>query len=342
MAEKPSTLQDVARIAGVSSATVSRALSQPDMVSEATRLRVREAVHLSGYRVNRAARNLRTQRSYSVLVLLPDLGNPFFSTILAGISLRLSRRGYSMLIASTKHLRQSGERLSDYLEDRRADGMIVMDGGLGPQELAALEGAARAGQVLFACEWCEGPHFASVRSENRRGTAAAVRYLHGLGHRQIAHVTGALGNVLVQARATAFAQEMAALGLELPGDWVIPGGDFSLAAGCRAAHGWLALPQRTTAVFCASDLLAFGFISELSRHGVAVPGDVSVMGFDDIELAAQFIPPLTTMRQDRQRLGETAAAMLLDHLEAPAQREPQQAVVPVSLVVRQSTRAIKA
>jgi LacI family repressor for deo operon, udp, cdd, tsx, nupC, and nupG len=337
---KTSTLQDVARFAGVSTATVSRVLSHPDMVSEATRIRVSNAVEVSGYRVNRAARNLRTQRAHSVLVLLPDLANPFFSAILEGISLNLSRKGYSMLIASTKQVHDSGERLIDYLDDARADGMIILDGGLDAEVISSLKIAAHSTRILFACEWVNETEFPSVRSENRRGTKAAVRYLHDIGHRKIGHVTGPEGNVLMQARKEAFVQEIAALGLEQQPEWLIPG-DFSLAAGCVAAKAWIALENRPTAMFCVSDQVAMGFISEMSRRNFKVPEDVSVMGFDDIDLAEQFIPPLTSMRQDRLLLGQTAATMLLERLESPDDAGTEHmAIIPVSLIIRGSTAAV--
>ncbi|RJE78958.1 LacI family DNA-binding transcriptional regulator [Paracoccus sp. JM45] len=337
---KTSTLQDVARVAGVSTATVSRVLSHPDMVSEATRIRVSNAVEVSGYRVNRAARNLRTQRAHSVLVLLPDLANPFFSAILEGISLNLSRKGYSMLIASTKQVHDSGERLIDYLDDARADGMIILDGGLDAEVISSLKVAAHSTRILFACEWVNETEFPSVRSENRRGTKAAVRYLHDIGHRKIGHVTGPEGNVLMQARKEAFVQEIIALGLEQQPEWLIPG-DFSLAAGCVAAKAWIALENRPTAMFCVSDQVAMGFISEMSRRNFKVPEDVSVMGFDDIDLAEQFIPPLTSIRQDRLLLGQTAATMLLERLESPDDAGAEHmAIIPVSLIVRGSTAAL--
>ena len=339
MTNKTSTIQDVARIAGVSTATVSRALSYPDMVSESTRNRVEKAVDVSGYRINKAARNLRTQRAHSVLVLLPDLANPFFSTILEGISLSLSRKNYSMLIASTKQVQDSGERLVDYLEDARADGLLILDGGLSSDVITSLKKASLSKRIMFACEWLEGNEFPSVRSENRRGTQAAVQHLHNLGHTKIAHITGPEDNVLTHARKEAFVAEIKALNLKLEPKWIIQA-DFSLIAGCAAAKTWLALDDRPTAVFCAADLLALGFISELSRHNFKVPQDVSVMGFDDIDLAEQFIPPLTTIRQDRLRLGETAANKLLERLDLGGEAiEDFSSVVPVSLTVRDSTAA---
>ncbi|MEP5151650.1 LacI family DNA-binding transcriptional regulator [Planktotalea sp.] len=338
---KTSTLQDVARVAGVSTATVSRTLSNPNVVSESTRKRVAEAVKVSGYRVNRAARNLRTQRSQSILVLLPDLGNPFFSTILEGISSHLAPKGYSMLIASTSQIKNTGERLIDYLDDVRADGIIILDGGLPDDVVKSLEQGQSSRTIIYACEWTEAGEFPSVRSENRRGTQTAVRYLHELGHRKIAHVTGPEDNVLTHARKEAFEAEIAALNLENPSEWIMSG-DFNLEAGCKTAQDWIAMKNRPTAVFCASDMLALGFISELSRNGIKVPEDVSVMGFDDVVLAGQFIPPLTTIRQDRTQLGERAASILLSTLDNDNQEDGLcKVVIPVSLVERQSTAAPK-
>lgn len=337
---KTSTLQDVARVAKVSTATVSRTLSNPNVVSESTRRRVADAVQVTGYRINRAARNLRTQRAYSVLVLLPDLANPFFSNILEGISRYLSQQGYSMLIASTKQVHDSGERLIDYLDDARADGMIILDGGLDSDVVDMLENAPQSKRILFACEWVEGANFPSVRCENRKGTRIAVHHLFDLGHRKIAHVTGPEGNVLMHTRKDAFIAETMKLKLALRPEWIIAG-DFSLAAGCLAAQAWIAMDDRPTAVFCASDQLAMGFIAELSRHGFSVPANVSVMGFDDIDFAEQFIPPLTSIRQDRLEIGETAAKMLIARIVSPDESNLEHdAVVPVSLVIRESTASV--
>lgn len=332
--QKIPTLQDVARIAGVSTATVSRTLSNPKVVNESTREKVANAVKVSGYRINRAARNLRTQRAQSVLVLLPDLANPFFSAILEGVSICLSAKGYSMLIASTHQVHASGEQLVDYLDDARADGMIVLDGGLSQGVVKSLEDASTTKPVVFACEWIDNGPFPSVRSENRRGTQAAVQYLHALGHTKIAHVTGPEGNVLMHARKEAFVSEINALVLEFNPEWMIQG-DFSLEAGCAAAETWIAMHNRPTAVFCASDQIAYGFISELSRHDFQIPKDVSVMGFDDIELSERFIPPLTTVQQDRTQLGKTAAKIVLERLEGID--ENYSVVIPVSLIEREST-----
>jgi LacI family repressor for deo operon, udp, cdd, tsx, nupC, and nupG len=310
-------------------------------VSESTRLRVSEAVKVTGYRINRTARNLRTQRSHSILVLLPDLANPFFSTILEGISSHLSLEGYSLLIASTKQIHESGEKLIDYLDDLRADGMIILDGSLDTQVIETLKENPKSNKIIFACEWVEGTKFPSVRCQNRSGARTAVRHLYELGHRNIAHVTGPKENVLSITRKEAFIKEMSKLDLTLKSEWIMTG-DFSLAAGCVAAKKWIEFKERPTAVFCASDQIAVGFISELSRHNFKVPRDVSIIGFDDIDFAEQFLPPLTSIRQDRLIMGETASKMLMARILNPHDDHTDDtAILPISLVVRESTAKYK-
>ncbi|RED18795.1 LacI family DNA-binding transcriptional regulator [Pontivivens insulae] len=335
MSEKVATAQDVARAAGVSTATVSRALSHPMKVSEATRARVAHAVQQTGYRVNRTARNLRTRRADSVLVLLPDLANPFFSGILEGIAQHLSTRGISMLVAGTRQMKNNGERLIDYFDDGRVDGLINLDGALGEETLKTLSNSPHGERIIYACEWTEDQAFPCVRTENFEGAAMAVRHFHELGHRAIGHVMGPADNVLTHARRDGVIAELSRLGLTAPDYWIIPG-DFSLEAGVAAARAWLGMEERPTALFCASDIIAFGLISELTKRGFSVPKDVAVIGFDDIELAAHFIPPLTTIRQDRYEIGIAAARLLTDRLSPSVEDQPKLVTLPVSLVSRES------
>jgi len=338
---KQSTLQDVARVAGVSTATVSRTLSNPDVVSEAMRKKVSDAVASTGYRINRAARNLRTRRAHTVLVLMPDLVNPFFPKVLEGISKELSHAGYSMMIASTQQVLGNGEKLADYLDDARADGMIILDGGLSDTEVAGLASSAHSNCIVFACDWVEGEPFPTVRAANAEGIRAAVDHLIALGHRRIGHISGPDNNNLTRIRKGTFINTINEHILEARADWII-NGEFSLEAGSEAARIWETLTDRPTAMVCASDEIAMGFVSELARLNISVPGDVSVTGFDDIDVAEHFIPALSTIRQDRNLIGETAAGFVLNRIlkqDGPVQdRETETAmVIPVSLVARQST-----
>lgn len=335
MTPKPVRIQDVARAAQVSTATVSRALSNPDKLSEETRKVVFEAIRSTGYRVNHAARNLRMQRAGAVLILVPHLSNPFFSQILSGISGVFMETDYSVLIADTK---AGDTRLVDY-SLARVDGIISLDGSLTPATMAEFESHGATDRMVFACEWVHDTPLPSVRSDNIKGARLAVQHLYDLGHRKIAHVTGPQDNVLTNARRQGMLEERARLDLPTREDWIIRG-DFSLESGRDAAHRILAMDQRPTAVFCASDQVAFGLISTLTAAGVRVPEDLSVIGFDDIELSEYYVPALTTIRQFRQTLGARAARLLLDRLNgngSTALASGDVLTVDVDLIVRNST-----
>lgn len=331
---KTVTIQDVARYANVSTATVSRALSAPESVSKQKLDAVRHAVQSTGYRVNRAARSLRTQRSNTVLALLPTLANPFFSQVLKGLVDRLTPAGQALMVAETEQLQGAGDDLIAYLEEQRADGVIVLDGGLPISTMERLRASPHAAQVVFACEWPEQGGFPSVRSANANGSRLAVQHLYDLGHRHIAHVTGPRDNVLTKIRRQSFMEICESLDLTRH----VLEGDFSLNSGSDAASRILAMETVPTAVFCASDVIAFGLISGLTGAGVSVPGDISVIGFDDIEYCEHFIPPLTTIRQDRGTLGRAAADLLLRRSSLAGSEHIEE--IPVELVLRASTQAI--
>lgn len=332
-------IRDVAVVAGVSTATVSRALSNPELLTESTRDTVFAAIRATGYRVNRAARTLRTRQAGAVLILVPNLGNPFFSQILAGISERFGDHDMSVLIADTKDLVTPGKFLVDHFLNSQIDGVICLDGSLPEAELEQFRKNGVADRIVFACEWVHSAGLPSVRSDNLEGARLAVRHLHELGHRKIAHVTGPGDNVLTHERRRGMLQERARLRLPVRDDWIVRG-DFSLESGRRAALRILQLEEKPTAVFCASDQVAFGLMSTLTTHGLRVPEDMSVVGFDDIELSDYYIPALTTIRQDRRALGTKAASLLLECIEPKTTGRAerlQPVVVGVDLVVRKST-----
>lgn len=336
MAQKSATIQDVATAAKVSTATVSRALSNPGLLSDTTRAAVLEAVKTTGYRVNQAARNLRMQRAGAVLILVPNLGKPFYSEILQGISDGFAGSDYAVLIADTESRPLLDAELAGNFTSGRIDGVVSLDGGLSPQALDACRTAGVDGRIVFACEWVDGYTFPSIQSDNAEGARLAIRHLADLGHRKIGHVTGPRGNVLTGVRRRGMMEERARLGLPAREDWIIRG-DFSLQSGYEAAGRILAMKDRPTAVFCAADMVAFGLMAGLQAGGVKVPEDISVVGFDDIDMSEFYVPALTTIRQDRVRLGRTAAARLLERIIAPQADSPAEDLLPVDLVVRAST-----
>lgn len=338
MEPKAPKITDVARLAGVSTATVSRALSRPETVAESTRNAVLAAAEQTGYRVNLSARNLRRQRTGAIVILVPNLGNPFFSEILAGIETALSEADINMLVVDTRQAHMKPQLVLEYLHATRADGIIALDGSLPDAILAVASSGVGAPPIIFACEWTPNGEFPSVRANNARGGELAIAHLAGLGHRSIGMITGPEINVLTHARSRGAVRELDARGLALDPCHVFTG-DFSLDAGARAAQAWIKLEQRPSALFCQSDQMAFGFISELSRNGVSVPDDVSVVGFDDIAIARRFIPALTTLRQPRKKIGLLAARMLISHIQTNTNPAIETTILEVELIVRDSTRA---
>ncbi|MDP5219504.1 LacI family DNA-binding transcriptional regulator [Ruegeria sp. 2205SS24-7] len=336
MFQKPATIQDVARAAGVSTATVSRVLSNPGLVSDRTREAVLRAVQETGYRVNQAARNLRMQRAGAVLILVPNLGKPFYSGILAGISEGFVGSDYAVLITDTESNPLQDATLSGYFIDGRIDGAISLDGGLSAEALAECTRCGAGGRIVFLCEWVEGQDFPVISSDNAEGARLAIRHLHDLGHKKIGHVTGPDGNVLTTARREGMVAERERLGLPVRPEWIIRG-DFSLESGHEAAHRILAMHDRPSAVFCSADMVAFGLIAGLIAGGLRVPEDISVVGFDDIEMSGSFVPALTTIRQDRHSLGRRAAEVLLDRLAKANEQSGREPALPVELVIRAST-----
>ena len=338
MIQKNARIQDVAKKAGVSTATVSRALSHPELLTEATRESVFAAIRSTGYRVNKTARSLRTQKAGAVLVLVPNLGNPFFSQILSGISETFGEQDCSVLIADSKDHAAKGKPIVDYFLDSPVDGLICLDGALPKSEFDRLKDSNVGGPAIFACEWVKGVNLPSVRSDNVQGARLAVQHLHALGHRKIAHVTGPQDNVLTHARREGMLSERARLALPARDEWIIRG-DFSLESGQVAAEKILRMQEKPTAVFCASDQVAFGLMSTLIRNGIRVPEDMSVVGFDDIELSEFYVPALTTIRQDRHALGARAAMLLNECISSgtpPEDGYGTQILVDVELVIRKS------
>ncbi|GAB5446852.1 LacI family DNA-binding transcriptional regulator [Gymnodinialimonas sp.] len=336
MAQKSATIQDVASVAKVSTATVSRALSNPGLLSDATREAVLEAVRTTGYRVNHAARNLRMQRAGAVLILVPNLGKPFYSEILQGISDGFAGSDYAVLIADTESRPLHEAELAGNFTSGRIDGVVSLDGGISAATLDACRAADVDGRIVFACEWVDGYAFPSIQSDNAEGARLAIRHLADLGHRKIAHITGPQGNVLTGVRRRGMMEERTRLGLPAQDAWIIRG-DFSLQSGHEAAAKILAMEDRPTAVFCAADMVAFGLMAGLQAGGLKVPEDISIVGFDDIDMSEFYVPALTTIRQDRVRLGRTAAARLLERIKAPHGPPVAEDLLPVELVVRAST-----
>ena len=334
---KTPTIQDVARFANVSTATVSRALSNPDRVSEGTRARVSEAIRVTGYTLNQAGRSLRQRSARTILVALPDIRNSFFSSILEAIEREATNRGYGVLVANLFLAQAPARRLQDYMHSNRADGLLLLDGSLEPAALQALATAPYSVPLVVACEDIPNSGFHTVLTDNLQAAERATRHLIDLGHRKIGHLLGPEHNVVARDRLAGFRNALQEADIPLRQHWLLRG-NFEMESGFAAAAHFVSLRERPTAMFAANDESAIGFLSGLRQHGIECPRDISLVGFDDLGFAAHYTPPLTTMRQPREMLGRMAAEALIDLLEEVEPRRGQLRIVLNSeLIVREST-----
>ncbi|MBT4711530.1 MAG: LacI family DNA-binding transcriptional regulator [Alphaproteobacteria bacterium] len=329
--DKPTTMADIARIAGVSTATVSRALANPAVVTAETREKIDRAVADADYRVNTLARNLRKMETRTILVIVPDIANPFFSDIFRGIEEVAHENGFVAVIGNTEVDPEREAAYANMARERRADGLLLLDGKLP----AWASGASALGGVPFvmACEYVDGPDICLVRTDNYDAAKLAVAHLAELGHRRIAHIAGPLDRSISQDRMRGYHDGLAEAGLD-DDPALIFEGDFGLDSG-TAAIPTLML-GKPTAIFTSNDEMAMGAIQGLRAMGLGVPEDVSVVGFDDIRFAGAYNPPLTTVAQPRYEIGRLATEMLMQLLSGHELGQRQR-VLNSSLVIRESS-----
>jgi LacI family transcriptional regulator len=332
------TIRDVAQLAGVSIATVSRALNDRSDVSAQTRERVRNAAASLGYAADPAARALVSQRTGLVAVLVGDnsghrdLSLIFFGKVLAAISRRLAQSGYDPLLLQALDRRSELSPL-DVSFGHRFDAAILI--GIDDDDPLIAKLASRELPLVGVDVRCGGARAAFVGSDHDEGVRLAVAHLSALGHRRIGHISGGANTVAGADRLDAFRREIERFGLELPEDYV-RSADFSSASGYAATCALLALPTPPTAIVAASDLMALAALQAIWESGLRPGHDVAVVGFDDLEAAALAHPPLTTIRQDRQALGALAATRAIELIEHPDARA-ETTLLPVELVVRASS-----
>lgn len=308
-------IQDVAKLADVSTATVSRALASPEKVSPEARARVFEAIAKTGYVPNPAARSLRSQKTYMVLVVLPDLSNTFFSKILRGIEERLFEAGYGMIISDLDGSPEKEAHFAAFTAAGRVDGAILLNGHLFGQTREGKGTPVKTGIPLVAlCEAIPSADIPQIEIDNRAAASEMTLHLASLGHRSIAYLSGPSNNILEKERFAGYRDGLREAGLPFDPALVLPG-DYTIDSGVRAGQDLVGRGERPTAVFCTSDEMALGLMRTLLSAGLRIPDDISVTGFDDIDFAAVAEPALTTIHQPRRELGRTAASILIDLLQ---------------------------
>ena len=326
------TIKDVAKRAGVSVATVSRVLNASGPASPEAARRIREAAAELRYVPHGGARSLITARSQTLGVLLPDLYGEFFSEVIRGVDQTAQQHGYHLLLSGSHNGKTEIEAAMRAMRGR-TDGLIAMSPHLDAQALFENLPASVA-VVLLSCEEREGEHHV-ISIDNARGAADMVRHLVDLGHRRIAIIRGAAGNYDAAERLSGYRQALEDAGCMADPSLQVQG-DFTEASGHRAARTLLALPDPPTAIFCANDSMAIGALSALHELGIRVPGDVTVVGFDDIPLARYMNPPLSSVHVPIFEMGERAARRLIAALAGEKSLPPRHERLPTRLVIRAS------
>ncbi len=330
------TLRDVAQGAGVHPATASRALNPTtrDLVNEETASRVIQVAESLGYRPNPIARSLKTARSATVGLVLPDLTNPLFPPIVRGIEDILGPAGYNAWIVNTDNDPKREESQIQSLRSRHVEGLIIATARLEHPLLEQLH--AHGVPMVLVNRRMATSDIASVTADDATGIATAVRHLVDLGHRRIAHLAGPQDTSTGRVRRRAFSQALRDHGLQDDPALVAECDYWTEGEGARAFRALLDRGSPFSAVIAGNDLLALGSYDVITERGLSCPRDISVVGYNDMPFIDKFRPPLTSLRVPHYEVGAESARLLLETLGTP-NRHPRSVLLPVSLVVRQST-----
>jgi LacI family transcriptional regulator len=330
------TIRDVARVAKVHPGTVSRALNEQTraLVNPQTAARVLRAADKLGYRPNRIARGLKTSRSHTIGVLIPDITNPLFPPILRGIEDRLDEEGYTSLIVNTDN---DPERERIYLEamrGRQVDGFISATARLDRELLADLAGAGTP--LVLINRSLEDGSVPAVTVDDRRGIGLAVQHVAALGHKQIGHVAGPQNLSTGHRRHQGFTDAMREAGLKVTKKHVRFTSYFTEEEGAKACGELLDAAPELTAIVAANDLVAIGCYDALAERGLRCPQDISIAGFNDMPFVEKLRPALTTVRVPQREIGKVAADLLLEQL-GDGQEKATEILLEPTLIVRDST-----
>ncbi|HUA45277.1 MAG TPA: LacI family DNA-binding transcriptional regulator [Solirubrobacteraceae bacterium] len=336
----PATLRDVARVAGVHPGTVSRALNPQTrgLVNERTARRVLAAAEELGYRPNPIARGLRTNRSNTIGVLVPDLLNPLFAAVVRGIEDGLREAGYTPLIANTDNDAERERVAYEAMSARQVDGFIAATARRDHWLLA--DRVESGPKLVLVNRRVDSDAIPAVTGDDHEGVRLAVEHLAELGHRRIAHLAGSQTLYTGWSRHQGFRDGMRASGLEVDDGLIVFSEAFTVREGARCCGPLLDRRRDFTAIVAGNDLLALGCYDALAERGLRCPEDVSLVGYNDMPFADRFRPALTTIRIPHYELGATAAALMLDQLQERAP-QPRQVLLAPELVVRSSTASVR-
>jgi len=331
----PVTIKDIARVAGVSHSTVSRALSASPLISVDTKKLIRRLADEMGYAPSALGRGLVTRRSATIGLVVTTIADPFIAEVVQGIEETALSCGYNTILCNSNSEPERELRTVRALREKRVDAIIVTSSRLGSLYLAHLREVGVP--VVLINNQAVGDYTHSVTIDDQYGGELVGRHLAQLGHRRIAYIGGPIWARASGIRLAGCRKALRAVGLALPPELVLVGNGRP-DGGMEAAQELLHRGLPATAVFCYNDMTAVGVLSALHRAGLRVPEDLSVVGYDDVAIAAHLWPPLTTVAQPKYALGKRAMEMALSLIQN--EEQVRDVVLPPTLVERESCRGV--
>ena len=333
------SIKDIAKAAGVSHSTVSRALSDSPLVSDETKARIRRLAEEMGYSPNSLARSLVTRQTHTVGVVVTTIADPFIAEVVHGIEATAQDHGYTVILCNSGAVPEREIAAVETLRSKRVDGVIVTSSRIGALYLDHLERIGVPIVLINNHNEDSGRYTFTVTVDNRHGGYLATEHLIQLGHRRIAYVTAPADHSSDADRMYGYRQALVAGGIEPDPTLIVPGNGRA-DGGERALEALRALDAPPTAVFCYNDMTAIGLIAAARRAGLSVPQDMAVVGFDDIPFATYCYPSLTTIAQPKIEMGQLAMRMALALMAADEEDTEEglsNIVVRGELIVRAST-----
>lgn len=337
------SIKDVAKLAGVSIATVSRCVNNPGVVKADTLKRVQSAIEAVNYSPSTLARDFRSGRTRSILVVIPSIGDPFFAKIMQGIKEVTAEASYSILVREYTGNQLEQTEFYELLQSTHTDGVILL-ASLSPVATEFIHSKQRRVPIVIGCEVvsAELSGLPCVHVDNVKAAQQATEHLLSLGHERIAFISGHENSLLTADRQRGFIEAMQYAGLDVS-DERLRFGNMSLDGAADATQALMTLPTPPTAIFCANDEMALGCLAKLQEMGLAVPADVSVIGFDNIRYSAFSTPPLTTIEQPASVIGQRTALRLLAEINGESTTSNVDAIELIKhrLIERSSTATAK-
>lgn len=325
------TIQDVARQAGVSAATVSRVLNNREVVSEKTAVKVEQAIHELNYEPSVLGRNLRTSESRLLLVLIPSIANPFYTEIIRGIEDTAIEQGYNILLCETGSNPQRESIYINLVRNRLADGIISMDPAVDKVRLTDL---AKNYPIIQCSEYDETGKISYVTINSELAAYQAVKYLIQIGHQKIGFINSDNKYLYARERYEGYVRALKEFDIPVNPDWICNVKSVGFEEGQQAMRKLLSSVGRPTAVFADSDMSAIGALKEINANGLQVPSDIALVGFDNIDYSKMSHPTLTTISQPRYRMGSESAKMLISKIRG---ENVANVILNHELLIREST-----